>query len=73
MENIKGYLNEVWQEMIYKVTWPTWEELQHSAMIVIIASLLIALTVFLMDFFFGAQPENPFFKGILGWLYSMFT
>ncbi len=73
MENIKTYLNEVWQEMLYKVTWPTWEELQHSAFIVSVASLLIALCVFLMDFVFGAQPENPIFKGLLGILYDFFT
>jgi preprotein translocase subunit SecE len=34
---------------MHKVTWPTWSELQGSAIVVLIASLIIALVVFLMD------------------------
>jgi len=38
--------------MVQKVSWPTWKELQSSALIVMIASLLIALVVFVMDISF---------------------
>jgi len=34
---------------MHKVSWPTWSELQGSAIVVSIASLIIALVVFLMD------------------------
>ena len=34
---------------MHKVSWPTWSELQSSAIVVSIASLIIALVVFLMD------------------------
>jgi preprotein translocase subunit SecE len=53
----KLYLQEVYTELIYKVSWPTWKELQSSALIVMIASLLIALVVFFMDFSFRNVME----------------
>lgn len=37
------------EELLYKVTWPTWEELQSSAIVTLITSLIIALIVFIMD------------------------
>ncbi|MDD2197157.1 MAG: preprotein translocase subunit SecE [Bacteroidales bacterium] len=49
---IKAYLQEVYTELVHKVSWPTWKDLQSSALIVMIASLLIALVVFLMDISF---------------------
>ena len=38
--------------MVHKVSWPTMKELQSSALIVMIASLLIALVIFVMDISF---------------------
>jgi preprotein translocase subunit SecE len=43
------YLKESYDELMHKVSWPTWSELQGSAIVVSIASLIIALVVFLMD------------------------
>ncbi len=48
-QKIKRTLKLTTDELLYKVTWPTWEELQSSAIVVLIASLIIALIVFLMD------------------------
>ena len=56
------YFREVYDEMIHKVSWPTWKELQSSAMIVMIASLLIAVVIFLMDFSF---------EHVMNWIYQM--
>jgi preprotein translocase subunit SecE len=50
--NIQGYVKESYDELIHKVSWPTWSELQNSAIVVSIASLIIALIVYLMDFSF---------------------
>jgi preprotein translocase subunit SecE len=36
-------------ELINKVTWPTWDELQSSAIVTLIASALIALLIFGID------------------------
>ena len=52
MAFIKKYVQESYEERIHKVSWPTWKELQGSAIVVSIASLLIAFVVFLMDIAF---------------------
>ena len=49
MNKIQLYIKEAYNELIYKVTWPSWEELQQSTVVVMIASLLIALIVVVMD------------------------
>jgi len=60
---ITQYFHDVYTEMVQKVSWPTWNELQSSALIVMIASLLIALVVFVMDFSFERLME--FVYGVL--------
>jgi preprotein translocase subunit SecE len=54
---IKKYFQEVYTELVHKVTWPTWSELQNSATLVMVASLIIALIVAAMDFSFGRIME----------------
>jgi len=49
MRKIFNYLKESYTELVHKVTWPTWKELQSSALVVMIASLIFALIVFAMD------------------------
>jgi preprotein translocase subunit SecE len=57
----KTYIKESYDELIHKVSWPTWNELQSSAIVVSIASLIIALIVYLMDMSFQTLLEN-FYK-----------
>jgi preprotein translocase subunit SecE len=49
MSKIKLYIKESYNELVHKVTWPKWEALQESTIVVLIASLLIALVVLGMD------------------------
>ncbi len=49
MKKFINYVKECYNELVNKVTWPTWKELQSSAVVVSIASLIIALVVYLMD------------------------
>lgn len=49
MSKLKAYFEETYNELVNKVSWPTWQELQSSAIVVMIASLIIALIVFIMD------------------------
>jgi preprotein translocase subunit SecE len=49
MDRITAYLKECYHELLHKVTWPTMPNLLSSARLVIVASLLIAVLVFLMD------------------------
>jgi preprotein translocase subunit SecE len=58
---IVNYIKECYTELKDKVTWPTWKELQSSVIVVSIASLIIALVVFLMDFSFQHLLE-AFYK-----------
>jgi len=56
--SIVGYLKEVNNEWMHKVSWPTWSELQNSAIVVSVASLLIAIVVYLMDVSFSTILEK---------------
>jgi preprotein translocase subunit SecE len=49
MEKIQLYLRESYQELVKNVSWPTWANLQANAVAVVIAVLLLAALVFLMD------------------------
>ena len=60
---LKIYFEEAYNELVHKVSWPTWKELQSSALIVMVASFIIALIVFIMDFSF----EN-----IMSFVYRLF-
>lgn len=42
----------------------------NSTIVVFVASLIIALIIFIMDIMFGVHP-TLFWKGLLGYLYSM--
>jgi len=50
MKKLIAYLKDCYEELVHKVTWPTLSELTNSAVVVICASLLLALVVFVMDF-----------------------
>jgi preprotein translocase subunit SecE len=45
-------LKESYAELVHKVSWPTREELSKSAVLVLIASIILALVIWLMDFSF---------------------
>jgi preprotein translocase subunit SecE len=44
-----NYIKECYAELVHKTSWPTRQELTNSAVVVLVASLLIALVVWLMD------------------------
>jgi preprotein translocase subunit SecE len=49
MDSLVLYIKESYNELINKVTWPTWTTLIQTTNVVIIASLIIAGIIFLMD------------------------
>ena len=53
MANVSEYIKESYIELTEKVTWPTWRELQSSAIVVLIATVIIAMVVFGMDQLIG--------------------
>jgi preprotein translocase subunit SecE len=50
MNKITTYFKESYQELMEKVTWPTWLQLQQSTVIVLIATVIITALVWVMDF-----------------------
>ena len=49
MRRFINYLKESYAEMTKKVAWPTWDKLQNSAIVVMVASVIFALVIFAMD------------------------
>jgi len=56
-------LKESYEELVHKVNWPTRKELSKSAVLVLIASIILALIVWLMDFCF---------ESIMTFVYGLF-
>ena len=61
MQKIKSYIVESTEEMKNKVTWPTYKSLQNSSILVLVASLIFALLIGLID---------TAFKNSLEWFYQ---
>ena len=49
MGKIKAYINDTYSELVTKVSWPAWKELQGSAVIVMVSTLITALIIYGMD------------------------
>ena len=47
-----NYIKESFNELVHKVTWPAWNSLQGSAIVVMVASVILALIILAMDFTF---------------------
>ena len=71
MSGVLDFVKESYIEMMTKVTWPTWKELQSSSLLVLVASIIISLIVFLMDYIFGINSEQSIWRGVLGWIYEL--
>ena len=63
MNSIITYCKESYDELVHKCSWPTYQELSNSAMIVLSASIIIALVVFGID---------TVFENLLKLVYSIF-
>ncbi|MFN3445375.1 MAG: preprotein translocase subunit SecE [Bacteroidia bacterium] len=63
MSKLTEYFKSSYDELVNKVTWPTWSELQESTIIVMIASIIIALIIYVVDIA-GS--------GALGFFYQLF-
>ena len=61
-KKIVNYFKACYDELLHKTSWPTRRELTHSAVIVLSASLIIALVVWLMD---------TVFKNLMDVVYSL--
>ena len=55
--SLKGYFKESYTELVHKVTWPTWTDLQNSAVLVMVATLILSLIIAGVDFVFSRSME----------------
>lgn len=63
MNKVSIYFRDSYKELLEKVTWPSWTQLQQSTMIVLGATLIITAIVALMDFVAGGGLK--FIYGII--------
>ena len=49
MKKLTAFIKDSYNEITHKVAWPKFSELQGSALLVLIASLIFSLLVGLMD------------------------
>ncbi len=61
MYKIRTYILESTEEMKNKVTWPSYKSLQNSSVLVLVASLIFAIIIGLID---------TVFKNSLEWFYQ---
>lgn len=47
-----NYIKESYNELVNKVTWPTFPQLQNSTVVVMVASAIFAVVVLAMDLTF---------------------
>jgi len=52
MKKILNYIKESYNELVHKVSWPTQQELTSSTIVVMTASLLMAIVLAAIDFGF---------------------
>jgi preprotein translocase subunit SecE len=63
MNKIQTYFRDSYKELMEKVTWPNWQQLQQSTMIVLVATLVITAIVWVLDL--GSST-------VLKFVYSLF-
>ena len=49
MNRMFSYIKEAVVELLEKVTWPSWSDLQNSSIVVAIATVIIALIIYVFD------------------------
>jgi preprotein translocase subunit SecE len=64
MNKFTAYLKDSYKELVHKVTWPNWDQLQQSTMIVLGSTLLLTFVVWVMDFVA---------KNAMKFIYSLFN
>ncbi len=63
MTKVINFFKDSYHEMLHKVTWTKYGELQNSSFLVLIASLIFALVIGLIDFAF---------ESVMQWVYNAF-
>ncbi|MEC8738420.1 MAG: preprotein translocase subunit SecE [Bacteroidota bacterium] len=64
MSKIRDMWDLTYDELVNKVNWPSWDELRNSTLVVLVASLIFAILIYLIDSGFGFTTKTfyQFFK-----------
>ena len=62
-QKLSNYVKESYYELVNKVSWPTRQEVISSSVVVLSASVIIALVILVMDLAFG--------EGLMRVIYSL--
>ena len=49
VNKIKTYLKDIYTELVEKTSWPSFPELRRESMVVLVATVLFSLVVYVMD------------------------
>ena len=63
MSKLKTFIKDAYQELVNKVSWPKYADLQNSSILVLVASVIFALIIGVIDYGFDE---------LLGWFYNEF-
>lgn len=64
MSKFGTYIQEAYDELVHKVSWPSWDELQQTTIIVLVGLLITTIIIFGMDF--TSERLLTILYGILG-------
>ena len=64
MAKKESYIKSSYDELVNKASWPSWSELQSITIVVAIATIIIALIIYIMD---------SAFSNVLNVFYSFFS
>ena len=62
MKKILDFIKVSTDEMKNKVSWPKYKSLQNSSILVLVATMIFALLIFVMD---------KSFEGMMNWYYDL--
>jgi preprotein translocase subunit SecE len=62
-KKIVNYVKESYSELVNKVSWPTRSEVANSSVVVLSASVIIALVILVMDLAFGNVLMSLIYTG----------
>jgi len=49
MSKFGSYIQEAYDELVHKVSWPSWDELQQTTIIVLVSLIIVTAVIFGMD------------------------
>lgn len=49
MSKFGSYIQEAYDELVHKVSWPSWDELQQTTIIVLVSLVIVTAVIFGMD------------------------